>query len=117
MLQNLYFAGFRIGGYGIAASLHSDILTMYIELGFVMMFVWMYYCFIYKTVRINKKYGITPSEYYLLSTIFMFILYLTDNTSTYFITQMVYFLLPLALCEGKDNRCFFSELQKGNILE
>ena len=27
----------------------------------------------------------------------MFILYLTDNTSTYFITQMIYYLIPLAM--------------------
>lgn len=112
MWQNLYFDGFRIGGYGIAASIHSDILNMYIEIGFIMMLIWMYYYFTYKTRRLDKKYGIIPSEYYLLSTIFMFMLYLTDNTSTYFVTQMVYFLLPLSLCENYDAIYLLSKLQR-----
>lgn len=94
---NLYANGFRIDGYGIAASIHSDILVMYIELGFVVMLGWLYYCFRYKTVKLNQLYGVVVGEYYLLATIFMFILYFTDNTSTYFITQMIYYLIPLAL--------------------
>lgn len=93
----LHASGFRIGGYGIAASLHSDILVMYIELGFFMMILWLYYSFRYKTVALSKKYGTITGKYYLLATIFMFIIYFTDNTSTYFITQMIYFLIPLSI--------------------
>lgn len=93
----LYSSGFRIDGYGIAASIHSDILVTYIEIGFIGMLGWIYYCFKYKTTRLNKTNGAAVGEYYLLATIFMFILYLTDNTSTYFITQMIYYLIPLAM--------------------
>ena len=94
---SLYSSGFRIGGYGVAASIHSDILVMFIEIGFIGMLIWIYYCFKYKTVKLNRRNGTAVGEYYLLATIYMFILYLTDNTSTYFITQMIYYLIPLAM--------------------
>ena len=93
----MYSSGFRIGGYGVAASIHSDILVMFIEIGFIGMLIWIYYCFKYKTVKLNRRNGTAVGEYYLLATIYMFILYLTDNTSTYFITQMIYYLIPLAM--------------------
>ena len=94
---NLYSSGLRIDGYGVAASIHSDILVMFIEIGFIGMLIWIYYCFKYKTVKLNSRNGTAVGEYYLLATIYMFILYLTDNTSTYFITQMIYYLIPLAM--------------------
>ena len=94
---NLYTSGFRIGGYGVAASIHSDILVMFIEIGFVGMLAWIFYCFKFKTGRLSRCNGIAVGEYYLLATIYMFILYLTDNTSTYFLTQMIYYLIPLAM--------------------
>lgn len=70
---------------------------MFIEIGFIGMLIWIYYCFKYKTVKLNSRNGTAVGEYYLLATIYMFILYLTDNTSTYFITQMIYYLIPLAM--------------------
>ncbi len=109
---NLHASGFRIDGYGIAASIHSDILVMYIELGFIAMMLWIYYCFRYKTVKLNKLYGNIVSKFYLLSTIFMFIIYFTDNTSTYFITQMIYFMIPLSM--GKSSAMNISLEKKLN---
>ena len=71
--------------------------VMFIEIGFVGMLAWIFYCFKFKTGRLSRCNGIAVGEYYLLATIYMFILYLTDNTSTYFLTQMIYYLIPLAM--------------------
>lgn len=93
----LYYSGFRLGKYRVAASIHSDILVMFIEIGFVGILAWIFYCFRFKTGKLTRCSGVAVGEYYLLTTIYMFILYLTDNTSTYFITQMIYYLIPLAM--------------------
>lgn len=99
MWQGLYFSRFRIEGYAIAASLHSDILVMFIEVGFWGMIFWIFYYFKYLTMKFHRRYGILVSECYLLLTIYMFLVYFTDNTTTYTITQLVYFLIPLATSE------------------
>jgi len=101
MWQEMYFAGTRIGGYGIAASLHSDILVMFIEVGFWGVIFWVFYYFKYLTMTFHKRYGILVSECFLLLTIYMFLLYFTDNTSTYTITQLVYFAIPVATSETR----------------
>lgn len=99
--QTMYFAGTRIGGYGIAASLHSDVLVMFIEIGFLGCILWVYYYIKYNTMKLHGRYGILVSECYILLTMYMFLLYFTDNTSTYTITQLTYFLIPLAATESR----------------
>lgn len=114
--SKLYESGFRIDGYGIAASIHSDILVMFIEIGFVGMLAWIFYCFKFKTDRLSRRNGVAVGEYYLLATIYMFILYLTDNTSTYFLTQMVYYLIPLAMENvQKFNIIFKKEMGESKV--
>ena len=98
----LYYNRFRIDGYVIAAALHSDILVMYIEIGFFLFIWWIYYNFIKKIKLTKKNYGNIVSECTLLLTIYLFTLYLTDNTSTYFITQMVYLLALMSVSEEKN---------------
>lgn len=94
-IQQLYISGFRLNGHRIAASIHSDILCMYIELGFIMFHIWIIYSFYIKTCLLKKSKGNRVMKCYLLLTIYMFILYLTDNTFTYNNVQMAYFLIPL----------------------
>ncbi|HFQ0405966.1 TPA: hypothetical protein ACG85O_003021, partial [Enterococcus faecium] len=40
---NLYLSHFRLNGGRIAASLHSDILTIYIEVGCIVFIIWMFW--------------------------------------------------------------------------
>lgn len=94
---DLYNTAFRIDGHRIAASVHSDVLTLYIELGFIVFFAWLVYIMLIKTIRMAHTGNIRVAEFYLMATIFMFICYLTDNTINYFSTQMIYFLLPLVM--------------------
>lgn len=98
----LYLEHFRIDGYAIAAALHSDILVMYIEVGFLPFIWWIYYSFVKKVKLIKRNYGNVVSECALLLTIYLFTLYLTDNTSTYFITQMAYLLVLLSASENRN---------------
>lgn len=95
--QGLYNSGFRIDGHGIAASLHSDILTMFIEIGFPLFIFWIFYMFAHRSVKFSRCYSIQVGESTLLTTIFMFILYLTDNTLTYVDTQMLFCMVPMAV--------------------
>ena len=96
----MFLSGFRINGYGVPAGIHSNILTLYIENGFVVFILWIVYSFYIKTKKLYKKSSVVSAECYLLLTVFVFILYLTDNCFKYFDTQMIYFLIPLALAES-----------------
>ena len=93
--QQLYLSGYRIDGYRIAASIHSDILVMFIEIGFVLFVVWVFYMFITRTNVVTRKFGAVAGECVLLLTLYMFILYLTDNTITYTDTQTMFILAPM----------------------
>lgn len=101
--QQLYLSGYRIDGYRIAASIHSDILAMFIEVGFVFFVIWILYMFIIRPRKIARRFGIVAGECVLLLTIYMFILYLTDNTLTYADTQMLFILVPMTVSlKNKD---------------
>lgn len=94
-IEQLWISGFRLNGYRIAASIHSDILCMYIELGFIMFHIWLIYSFCIKAYILKKSKNNGIMKCYLLLTIYMFVLYLTDNTFNYNNVQMAYFLIPL----------------------
>lgn len=100
LFGDLSESGFRINGYGVPHGIHSNILVQYIEIGFFMFILWIVYSFYFRTKRLFKKCGIAAAESYLLLTVFVFILYLTDNCFKYPNTQMVYFIIPLALTES-----------------
>lgn len=97
LFQQLYLSGLRIDGAGVPSSIHSDLLVMYIEIGFIPFYIWIVYNFYIRTNYLDKRSSPKVAECYLLLTIFMFILYLTDNTLTYYSVQMMYFLAPLVL--------------------
>ncbi|MDV4899300.1 hypothetical protein NNG62_10720 [Enterococcus faecium] len=105
---NLYLSHFRLNGGRIAASLHSDILTIYIEVGCIVFIIWMFWLFFVKPIRLTKKFGLKTGECVLLLTIYMFILYLTDNTLTYPDTQMIFLLVPM-IVSWVDNQQRISE--------
>lgn len=97
MWQQLYLSGFRLDGYGVAASIHSNILEIYIEIGMIGLIIWLFYNLYYRTKRLDRYYGSNVAKSYLVLSIYMMILYLTDNTLHYGATQMAYFIIPLVL--------------------
>lgn len=67
-------------------SLHSDILRMYIGLGFIGFGAWIYYQVFTRTKLMKKSFPAKTTSFYLLLTIYSFILFLTDNTYSYPVT-------------------------------
>lgn len=95
LFENLWLEGFRINGYVIPASIHSDILVMYIEFGFLFFILYFVYYFIMKPKIFYKSMGVKTVNCYLVMTSYVFIMYLSDNVSSYFSTQMIYFMIPI----------------------
>lgn len=109
ILQELVNEDFRIG-YIPIISLHSDILRMYIGIGFIAFGIWIYYqCYI-KTNLIRKNVDSNCAKLYLIFTIYLFILYLTDNTYSYPITFTFYFTCTLCSITRENEK---KQLNKG----
>lgn len=86
--------------WGIHA-LHSDILRVFVEQGFVYFTFWLtYYCiYIPKIIHLNLN-----KLKYILILSYIMVLHLTDNTLLYFSTQLVFNVLLLLLIENSDSK-------------
>lgn len=78
----------KVGG------VHSDIIKMYVENGFIMFGLWLWYYLIYVTKQYRKRYGNSEAILYFSLVIYTFTLYLTDNIEVYFICQIFSILIP-----------------------
>jgi len=105
----LYASGFRINGYRVAASIHSDILTQYISLGFFGFALWIFYYFYIIPKKTKSNIGKYSANGYLLAVVYMFIVYFTDNTLTYTLTQMCFFMFPLATINVNENSYIYKK--------
>lgn len=85
------------------AALHSDILRAFIEYGFFGSMLWYSYYLIILPGHFKK---INPKirEMLFVCALYSFIVYITDNTSNYFLFQMLYMLLPLCCAEQENQR-------------
>lgn len=102
ILTDLENAKFKINNIPII-SLHSDILRIYIGIGFFAFGLWIIYqCYI-KTTLIKKYAGIICAKAYLIFTIYVYVLYLTDNTYSYPITFVLYFVCTLCSIDDNNN--------------
>lgn len=89
--SNLMLEQSRVHTYmGHVYALHSDVLKIFIDLGFLMFLFWnIYYLFVFPN-RVRKKYGYKVSNLSWFLVVFLFILYFTDNAINYFITQTIF---------------------------
>ena len=102
ILDELVKINFKID-YIPIISLHSDILRMYIGIGFLGFGIWIIYqCYI-KTKLLYKHVNLNCAKSYLVFTVYLFILYLTDNTYSYPITFTLYFLCTLCASYEKND--------------
>jgi toxin CptA len=76
--------------------MHNDIVTLYIELGFVGYSLWVWYEVRFRIMWIMKKYGVRAARILLYGTLYTFITYATDNTVFYCYINTIFMLLPLA---------------------
>lgn len=92
LLTNMVRTG---NGIGSIVALHSDILRVYIEYGFIGGLLWYsYYLIILPKIfrRKNNRVG----ELLFVVAIYSFVIYLTDNTSSYILFQAFYMIIPLS---------------------
>ena len=88
---------------------HSDIIKMYVENGFILFGLWLWYQLIFMLKFYKKEYGDNVAILYFGFLIYLFTLYLTDNVEVYFICQILVTMLPItyALKQKGNTYCDF----------
>lgn len=86
------------------ATIHSDILRMFVELGFVAFGIWAGYYLVYCFRLILKRYTLIEAEFYFVLILYLFLLHFTDNTVNYFTTQYVFMILVTVFTIRKKYR-------------
>lgn len=84
--------------------LHSDILKIFYDFGFVMFSFWGVYHLFVLPHRCRKKFGYEFSNLVWSLMIFLFVLYFTDNVATYFISQTVLVIILLQCIMRKNEK-------------
>lgn len=99
----------KVGG------VHSDIIKMYVENGFIVFGLWLWYYLIKLTKCYTKKFGLSAGILYFSLAIYTFTLYFTDNTEIYFICQIFSIVIPITytIKLQKTNNCE-DKLEKEN---
>ncbi len=76
---------------------HSDIVRMYIELGFVPYFAWLFYYLKKVPTDVFRRFGADAGRVIMASTLYVFVTYFVGNAMTMFCIQYSFVLLPIAL--------------------
>ena len=80
---------------GVVA-LHNNILTVYIELGFVGFWAWILYTWVFQLRWMLTHWDEKVALLFFLSELYIFVTYMTDNTLYYYYTSMTLRLMPMA---------------------
>ena len=96
----------RVGGA------HSDVIKMYVENGFILFGLWLWYYLINVTKQFRNHYGSKTAITYFGLTIYTFTLYLTDNIEIYFICQIL--SISISLCYAIDGEMTKETLAHSN---
>lgn len=88
-ILNTELAYLRVGG------VHSDIIKMYVENGFIMFGLWLWFNLIKIPQLIKKRFSVKAAIVYFMITVYTFTLYLTDNVEIYFICQILSMIIPM----------------------
>lgn len=68
---------------------HSDIIKMFFELGFIPFLGWLYFNLVFVAKCYKKQYSESAAVFYMLTSAYTFVQYLTDNTESYFVCIVV----------------------------
>ena len=71
------------------------------ECGFILFGVWLYTYIIRFRKDIQNKISFHNAYIFFLMTVYTFLVYISDNTETYPITQYMYMLIPI-ICALKE---------------
>lgn len=94
-------------------AIHNDILKMYVELGFWGFTWWTITYFVFQTHWYLSRCGEKVAVCFMAITVYMYITYMTDNTTFYYWSSMIIRMVPM---------CFFFEpfkevpMKKTNVL-
>lgn len=104
---------FGLHSYG---GLHNDILTLYIELGFVGFGLLIWQMWFVRPAKALSRFGRRVSLLLLCETAYVFITYTTDNTAFYCCVNTVFMLLCAACACGEENLAKGSGQNDGKAL-
>lgn len=82
------------------SDVHSDLIKMYTEIGFVLYIIWLWYYLIHISVFLKKKYGKKAAVFNFVITIYTFVLFVTDNTESYYICTLIRTTAPICFAMG-----------------
>jgi hypothetical protein len=111
------FLGYGRGGvkyvmmqfYSGYTYVHSDIIKMFFELGLIPFLGWLCLNLIGIPHCFKKRYGRSAAIFYLLVTAYTFVLYLTDNTESYFTCIVIRTVMPMVFA------MFSKETEKDHV--
>lgn len=91
------------------ATIHSDILRMFVEVGLIGFVLWLWYYLVYSYKSICKYFSIKIGITYFILTMYLYLLHFTDNTVTYFVTQYVYMIIIIYISYKENNECNYEK--------
>ena len=94
---------------------HSDVIKMYVENGFFLFGIWLWYYLMHVTKRYKDMFGLKAAVVYFGITIYTFTLYLTDNIEIYFICQIIGIVIPLTYAYAELSKKAEKDALKGEI--
>ena len=74
-------------------NVHSDLLRMYLECGFLLYAVWLWNYLILLPKRLGDIFGEKMRLFAFICTSYIFVIYMTDNVELYITTQYFYILV------------------------
>ncbi|MDO5377744.1 MAG: O-antigen ligase family protein, partial [Clostridia bacterium] len=86
----------------MVTGLHSDVLTLYIEMGFFGFFAVMGYWLAVLPARLGSRFGLGAHRAALCIQLYLLITYLTDNTMYYFFLTLVSRLLLMHAAQEEE---------------
>lgn len=96
---------------GHTYGLHSDVLKVYFDLGFVMFSFWIIYNLFYLPRKIRNLFGYRIGNLFWFLTAYLFVLYVTDNCINYYATQMMYVFIILKSIELEREYALCARMQ------
>ena len=98
----------KVGG------VHSDLIKMFVENGFILYGLWLWYYLIFLTRKYKQRFGVKASFLYFGLVIYTFSLYSTDNIEIYFICQIFSILIPCSYAIYGKEKLYAEKFNKKN---
>lgn len=80
-------------------ALHNDYLTIFVEMGFWGFLGWLAYYLVYMR-RYFERFPRAAFLAYVMCSVYLCFTYMTDNTAMFYMTNILYRLVPLAIAAG-----------------